>query len=796
MKRIIPFILLLFIIPIEVQGLGIKVEPNEVWIGDDVRISCYDDETISSVLLAFIEKTPSSWEKPITNKLNDTYYWVNFTPPRTPPLLGTYTVYCSDGATNSSKVTFKVSSLDATIIDYPSDIYLGNEIILKANVIETSNSQQTVTSGVNFKVLLNNKNVPINPDATFFFNNKWTVTTEKLSLTSFNPGPYKLTLEATYKDNKVYDEKDVDVKTPIEFELIGIDKTWIRSNDNITFTFKALYNGELFEFKKEYLTIWIDSIDVNIKEIYQSGQYTYVKISVPNLQPGTYDLDVKFEYTTEDEEWVKDIHETIDYVVPVSGNIKDSDDEAVYVQLNFRNNETQKKFITDGGGSYSGLIPPGIYTLELTFPDSKLVLYDIMINEFDNPIRFDHPSAEVNIPGIGVGAIFVYEVALTYSDAYLEMKYDDSKIVDETQISLYKCENWNFGRKICNSEWETIDAEVDTVRNSVNLNTTELSAFVIGYKKNLHLDFNLDRDEYFLREVIRVTGIVEDDDKKPVLDATITASIPNTDVSASTKSDNSGVFSLEFQGPNKEGDFKVVLKAEKSPFSSANSSSSIKVLKSKDLSLLIAESIKVKQGENVSIPFEVVNIGQTDFSDLRISLTGIPEEYYSLSKMQISKLTAGNQEKISMFLTIPNDASKTSHTGSLQVAYNGNTLEENFILTVLSGQSNETVVSEGWGFRFPDISFPTAMIVLPGVSIDILIIIIVGISSFSIAVYLKKRKFPRMVRKVDIKSQLKPQIKSEKRFEREDVKNLLLDIKREINRSSVKDSKSIKKIKT
>jgi len=548
-----------------------------------------------------------------------------------------------------------------------------------------------------------------------------------------------------------------------------------------------LYEGELFEFKKEYLRIWIDSIDVDIKEIYQSGQYTYVKISVPNLQPGTYDLDIRFTYM----DFIKDVHKTIDYVVPVSGNIKDSDDEAVYVQLNFRNNETQKTFITDGSGSYSGLIPPGIYTLELTFPNSKLILNDIMINEFDNPIKFDHPSAEVNIPGIGVGAIFVYEIALTYSDAYLEMKYDDSKIVDETQISLYKCENWNFGRKICNSEWRTINAEVDTVRNSVNLNTTELSAFIIGYKKNIFLDFSLDRDEYFLREVIRATGIVEDDDKKPVSDATITANIPNTGVSASTKSDNSGVFSFEFQGPNKEGDFKVVLTAEKSPFSSANSSSSIKVLRSKDLSLLIAESIKVEQGDNVSIPFEVVNIGQTDFSDLRISLTGIPEEYCSLSKTEISKLTAGNQEKISMFLTIPNDASKTSHTGSLQVAYNGDILEENFILTILSGENNDTVVSEEEGFIFPNISLPTAKVVLSGVSIDILIIVIVGISSFSIAVFLKMRKFPRMVRKVEIKPQLKP----EKRFEREDVKNLLLDIKREINRSSVKDSKAVKKSK-
>jgi len=114
--------------------------------------------------------------------------------------------------------------------------------------------------------------------------------------------------------------------------------------------------------------------------------------------------------------------------------------------------------------------------------------------------------------------------------------------------------------------------------------------------------------------------------------------------------------------------------------------------------------------------------------------------------------------------------------------YDGNSSEELFILTILGGDTNETVTSEE-GFKFPSINFPTAKVVLP-VSTDVILVVIVGISSFSVAVFLKMRKrTPKLVRKTQIQTQIKP----EKRLERENIKNLLLDIRREINRHPIKE---------
>ena len=754
------FLLLVFV---NAENLGIDVQPKDVWTGEDVIISCwYQDSTSESPLWAYIMKDPSSWVKALIK--NDTYYQISYTP----PLLGSYQVFCSNGTLNSSQASFQVSSLLMNITSYPDTAYLDNEIVLHAKVIKKSDSDQIITSNVNFQLFLNSKNVPIDIDATYLLGNEWVITTQKLSSSDFITSSYTLMLKATYDEKTASDSKNIYVQTPLEFELINIDKTWVTSNENITFTFKTLYEGNTFDFKNEYLRIWINSKDVNILDISQSGAFSYIKAPVPNLEPGTYDLDIRFSYMG----FIKDISQTINYVLPISGSMIDSDNKAVYVQLKFRNNVTDITYQTDSSGSYSGYLPPGIYEIEMTFPNAKLILSEVMINQFTDPIKFDHPSTNINIPGIGVGSIFVYEIALTYSNAYLEMKYDDSKIIDESRISIYKCDNWNFGRKICNSNWSTVKADIDTVRNTAKVNTTSLSAFVIGYKKNLYLDFNSDKDEYYLNDIIKLTGMIEDEEKNPIPDAQIKVSIPNTGISTSTKSDSSGVFVIEFQGPEKEGDFNIFVQAEKSPYASVNQTKNIKLVMSKQLLILLSESMKIKQGDNVSIPIDIINKGQTDFSGLKLSLTGIPEEYGTLSKMDISELKIGSEEKVFIYFIIPQNAPKTSYTGKFQVMYDDGSSESEFILSILTSEKNETINETTSWFKFP--SLPTGMFVVPDIN-KYELITIISIFIFSITMILKIRKSRGET--------------LEKKLERVNIKNLLLDIKREIETRPFKKKK-------
>jgi len=767
MKKIVlcySIIFLLILVSVKAETLEIEVDPTEAWLGDSVTISCWysggDTNTIFTTPWAYIERM--SWNGILT-KINDTYYERQYNP----PLLGTYDVFCSNGTLNSSQVSFKLSNLTLIITESPDIVYLEENFVIHAKVIETTDSEQTITSDVDFSLSIDGESISIDTYQTYPLGDEWIITTEELS-TSFTSSIYTLTVEGTYKEESASDSESIEIKSPVEFEVVNIDKTDVRADDNITVTLKVMEEGNPIDLKDEYLNFCVDSTCFNIVKISRTGDFSYVTVSAPSLSSGSYELKIRFDYAGFSSTQTR----TIYYVVSISGQILNSDDEAVYVQLRFESNETERTFITDSGGSYSGDLPPGIYDLHITFPNSRLILNEIMINNFDDPIKFDNPSADIDIPGIGVGGIFVYEIALTYSDMYLEMKYDDSKILDEDEISVYKCENWNFGRKVCNGDWDDINTDIDTVRNLVTFNTTELSAFVIGYKKDLYLEFDSDKSEYFLKEIIRITGITEDEDTKPISDVQITASIPNTGISASTKSDNSGVFFLEFQAPSSEGDYTILVKAVKSPFTNVEQSKSIKLLRSEQITILIPDSIKVGQGESESMWISIVNTGQTDYSDLTLSLSGIPEGYYTLPT-EMSELKASEEKRISIDFNIPENASEISHTGKFKLTYDDDSLEEQFILTILSTSEKNETLPTSEGFKLPTLSLPTGMIVLPTVEGDVLLIvtIVVVISSFSISVFFKRRRVP-------------------KEFERRGVKNLLLDIRREVERFPAKKMKT------
>ena len=757
-KFIITFFLgfLLMLVTVAAENIQIKVEPEYLWVGNDLIISCWYSSATTSSTWAYAERT--SWNKTLT-KFNDTFYQTTYKP----PLLGTYQVYCSNGNVNSSKKSFKVSSLSMSLTNYNSTVYLADHIKLRAKITEKNDAEQVVLSDVDFEVLLNDQSIPINLDGTYPFGEEWVIKTEKIPLTGFNPSTYTLTLKAKYRGNTVSDSKNVYLQTALEFDLVDIDKKWVTENDNITFTFRTTYNGNPIDFKKEYLNIWIDSDKVDISSISQVGQYTYVQISTPDLDLGTYDLDVRFSYMS----YVKDISETIEYVIPISGSIIGSDNNVINAQLKFTSNKTEMTFVTDSGGSYSGHLPLGTYEIEMKFPSSKLILSEVIINQFEDPIKFDKPSTDIQISGIGVGSIFVYEIALTYSNAYLELNYDDSQVLDESQINIYKCKNWNFGRKICNSDWYTVSADVDTIRNLVKINTTELSAFIIGYRKDIKLDFNTDRDEYYLNDVIRIIGTVVDGENIPIPDAKIIITIPGTSISESTTSDNGGVFTIDFIGPGNEGKHDLYVSVEKPPFSIENMSKEINVIRSEKLTIMLSDSIKLKKGESTSIPVDIVNNGQTDFSNLKISVEGIPESYYTLALTEIAELKASDEVKTSIDFIIPEDASITSYTCHFQLMYDGTTSDKQFILSIVMDETNETTTEEEkpW-FTLPKFEMPTGMFTLPEIDTYYLLIAVVAALSFLISIFLKMRKSGG--------------IKLEKKLERDNVKNLLLDIKREI----------------
>ncbi len=762
---------------------NLTVDPTSLWLGESATISlnCIDDNENNTIIKTYLNISGpdifiSDWDMEVIqgNKysltIDNSYLYKT----------GDYevNVYCENvaGDTETDKVTFRISNLINEINEIsPDPAYLGDQLEIDVFV---KKDDIKLNSGVNFTVEIGDykKTFSQDPPPLYDGGRGWIL---KIDIPD-SIGVYDLVVQSKYDRAQATVQDQIEIKQPLQFDLVNIDKKYLKDSENITLTFQNSYKGELFDLSKNNLKIWIDNTDCEILETSRTGSYSYVKIKVPNLSPGEYDLRIRLTYEDLDTKstnyFVKEIKEKVNYIVTVSGDIIDADDNPVKTSIDFKNSRVNKKIYTDGEGHYSAEIPIGDYEIKLDFPGSTIILTGVDIGDFEDPIRYDEVSSGINIEGIGVVEIFVYEFALDFEEAYIEMEYDDSKIPDENRISLYRCESWNFGRRECNSEWNKISANADDIRNYVKLNTTTLSTFLVGYKKEMLVDANIEKEQYYLNDIIKILGIVEDEEQRAVSGAEIKGRIEGTNIEFKTESDDGGVFSKEFQGPNKEGIYNITLTADKSPYGKVNQTINLEVVRSKKLTLTVPSSIKVRKGENKTSEFLINNIGQTDFQNLVLSIEGIPD-YYNIIDGEISELKTGEKKIVPVILQIPKGARIETYSGKARVDYDNVSLEEKFLLNILEMEENQTTGEvQGDDQKEPEFSLPSAKIVIPSFSIETILISIFGVLSVGSAAWFRRKK----------------NIPDE---ERKDVKNLLLDIKREIEREHTDSKKKSNKRK-
>jgi hypothetical protein len=261
--------------------------------------------------------------------------------------------------------------------------------------------------------------------------------------------------------------------------------------------------------------------------------------------------------------------------------------------------------------------------------------------------------------------------------------------------------------------------------------------------------------------------MVIDEYKNPVSNASIRIKIKDTNISAKTFSDNNGLFTLEFLTPEKEGNYSLILSAEKHPFLSFNSSFELKVIKSKEISIVFPDTVRVARGENLIQKFSLINTGQAEILNLNLSLTGISSEYYSLVP-EIEKLDVGEEKILSINFSVPLNASIGTSSVKLKIFNEEISKEKTFGFTVTEkNQTSET--------KHPTTGL-FSKIVLPRISLDPSIyILIFAAIAFSLSFSLKRRK---------IKNQ-----------DRSRVKNLLLDLKEYLkSREDLAHHKTIQKV--
>jgi hypothetical protein len=621
---------------------------------------------------------------------------------------------------------FSVSNFSSGINSIsPGTIYLGDSNPITVNLLVKKNNNPLI-DGVSFAITLNGTIVQAK-GISYLPGSGWNLYLDRPSAS----GAYNLKVTAFYDRFNSTDSALIAVRDPVQFSIMSIDRTWVNPNDTIILQIQASDRDNPIGINSGNLAVQVGTTQANILSITPMSNYFNVAVQMPNIPSGVYTLTALLSYNGYNYPGIS----TVYYITPISGEITDDSGKGISVILRFLSGGIEKlKIYTDSNGDYSGSLPSGTYDLEVTFPQSTLYLESTTINSFNDPIKYFYSSDDL-VPGIRNAGLFSYGIGLAYYQANIEAKYLEKNVINDNNIIVLKCSNWNSGRKICNDDWSEIGGNIDTIRNVVTLNTTSLSAFVIGERKSINVNYNLDSDNYYVSSPIKVNGIVKDSDGNVIPNATVNVKIKNFGTNAKTYSDSNGAFVIELKAPDQEGDYVLSLGAEKSPYISFNDSKSFQTLKSRTVEIAVPDTIKLKQGQNLTQEISIINTGQADLLNLSIFLSGIPSSYFNLTNF-IDKLGRNEEDKIYAYFSIPEDAGIQTYSITLRVSNGEMSQEKIFGLTVVDKNST---ISEAT-------TAPSGQFILPKIDNNIVYLIVFAIACFSLAIFLKKTKIRKSKR--------------------------------------------------
>jgi hypothetical protein len=735
--------LLLFLIIVPLASAtpviqDISINPPYLWIGESTTISlnCFDnDSTINQVYANIVGPGITI---PTIYFANNGGGYVASVDKEYIDRTGQFDVniYCKNdnNEITSALTDFTVSRLDGYISGIiPTPAYTGETMEIDF-IVEKNDIR--LDSNVTFSVWLNDQLTSLKVLPAYDVNKGW-----MLKINPPSNGTYYVKVTAFYDRINATNYSSIVVDNNIEFSIASVDKNWIESNDNITVTLIALEKNNLISLNSNNINIKINSVNAQITTISQRGNLFDVGVVAPSLPPGRYTLQA---YLNHDGNSYSDSGE-IDYIVPIEGGLVDSNNMAINAKIKFIQNGITKLILTtDAYGHYSGSLPPDNYDMEFDFPRSTLYLYGVSVNSFDDPVKYVLDDSDM--PGIRNAGLYEYEIDLSYSSADVEMSYNEKNVVNENNLKIFQCSNWNSGRKECNSEWNQINGGIDAIRNRVRINSTVLSTFVIGEVKSISVDFSLDKDAYNPGDTIKIRGLVKDVDGNSVKNASVEVSIKNTQISSKVTADNNGIFSAELQAPSNEGSYELDLKANEYPYIEFNGNKNFILTKSKSVFMDFPDAISINKGENLTQNFSLINNGQADIDNLKVYFEGISESYYNFSEN--TSLKAGEEKTFYLRLSIPFYADTGVSSATLKIEGKNISQEKIFGLSIAEkGAGNEgknvTLPSTGLasGFAIPNIS-----------SLEAVYISLFAVICFSASILLKKMNIKKNNREIIKKS--------------------------------------------
>jgi hypothetical protein len=737
---------------------NVTISPPNPWIGWNVGITaeCNDSTNGIETVYANISGPGMSFSNLGFGHISGVTYGIVM---QGSDLSGTGEYEVRVGCTNDAgeesqdSGSFRVSELTGEITEVTDILGYGeNGVVYTEEYFDVyflaRKDSVPITTGLDFRVVLNNEGRTIQEPIPYV-----TGKGHRLRMTApENDGNYMLEVDVGYHGEDVSDEMLIEVRELMKLEIMSIEKATISKLEPITVNLKATERGVPLAIKEQDISITINSTDIEIDSITQSGETYVVEFMPPNLLPGSYTLEVEFSRDGN----TRRLERKLTYTIPVSGEISHNG-KGLNVLLRFDDDGVTTTFQTDAAGMYSGALSPGTYDVILEHKESKITFHDVDVEEFDDPIKYSYLGV-VGVSGIKNAGLFVYETALSYSHTTMELHYKEKSVEGpESMLEVYRCADWN-GEE-CFSEWEEVDSVIDTVRDIASVTADSLSAYTVGIREGISIEIGIDKESYNFHESLLLDGIVTHGDNKKLSDALITAKIEGTSKSKTARTNSDGIFSLELTVPEDEGEHVVEVTVEKDPFSAVTATERFTVVKSKGVSISIPSGIKIEVLKNKTIEFSVKNTGQLALTDVKISVEDIPESIAAILDTEgTEELSPDEEVSLLIEFTSLSNVTKTHTMKVLVDSKEGVSAEKTIALTTErrnpvqpSGSGADTITG---GNAFEALDFSLIGNAIVGISGGFAYLLAIFVGSVSFALIMRKKRLSRVMEREWIKHKL------------------------------------------
>ncbi|NOQ55834.1 MAG: hypothetical protein GQ477_03425 [Nanohaloarchaea archaeon] len=734
----------------------VSVQTPEIWLGESetIFVNCSDDNSTISNVYADISTASALFPgNSFVQDADGLHYLVISTEAQSNfNKVGLFDVivYCENelGDSVNTSVSFTVSNLSIEISSMESSIYIGD--ITEVDVFLRKDGNSITSDDISFKVFKGDSEVVLLPQPYYDFEKGWVL---KFSTDTFSSGSDIFSIAANYSGSEISFGKVVNVYDPVDFSILDVDDELVTFDEIITVMVKATDRGDSINIDENQISVRIGSTSVSVSEVLSasaSGAYDII-FTAPSLSFGKQTLKVYFEYGN----YSLSDSESVVYVIPASGVLFSDTDNKHVVDMKFSSDDFSTDVRTDNDGKYSLSFPPETYDVQLKDDFSTLDIYDVEIDEFDDAIKYQSLSS-TSVIGVSGQGIFYYAIApeLDYGYASLKIRYDPTKINDIYSMETYICNEWDTGNKRCGSEWAAIDSEVDSLRKTATVDDAALNAaYIVGNKDTLNVGATIDKEIYNIKEDIKITGLSQDSTRIIVSDVMVSASIAGTSISASAVSDTKGLFSFSIQNPRQEGNYTLAVNMSKDPFISAQKIINFEVVKKKEVAIVAPDTIRLSSGESTEVEFLIINTGESDLSDLSISLANIPLSYYQMIYPDnIDTLKESSEVSAVVYFDIPDNASKEMISSSFELTGSDFSKKQNFVLNILlpkndslDASSVSSTVSDSLTKvsvldKISSIGMPTGNSIYLMASSEVLSVAIFTILTFSTALFFRKRR--------------------------------------------------------